>query len=110
MTFFLRVLMLIPFSSVFVGCLVLFSVASRWQPTAYAAGGIDSKCSSLRTSRSWGAAGTGGGDADSLLAFVRAGPTHDSLSPFCWADKPDLAASTPHAGHPLCFNYTWEAI
>lgn len=120
-------------------------------PRGWAGGGIDSKCSSLRTARAANpttttaaattttlatataalagtvaaeaaeaavsqaaAAGRGAAAAsaeDPLVSFARAGPTHDSLPPFCWANLGPLEeAATPHAGHPACFNYSWAAF
>jgi hypothetical protein len=103
-------------------------------PTGYAGGGIDSKLSSLQIARNFATAkstttttstsstsgaGTSSGSSgketegedeeDSLTSFARAGPTHDSLAPFCWGTK-EAFDVTPHHGHPECFNYSWAPI
>jgi hypothetical protein len=69
---------------------------------ARAAGGIDSKVSSLK-------ARAGG----KLTTFARCGPTFggEDVPPFCWSGaKGTMAEDTPHAGHPDCFEYEFAAI
>ena len=59
-----------------------------------AAGGIDSKCSSLKE-RTQG-----------LRTFARAGMTYGDVPVFCWGDP--QFEDTPHEGHPKCFEYAFE--
>lgn len=60
-----------------------------------ASGGIDSKVASDESIR------------EGLTTYGRAGPTTDNHPPFCWKKKFE---STPHHGHPLCFDFKWEAF
>ena len=76
-----------------------------YEPTGFAGGGIDSKCSSLALAR----APAAGGGADPLVSYARAGPTHDALPPFCWG-RDSAMDLTPHAGHPECFDYSWAPV
>ena len=57
-----------------------------------AGGGIDAKYSSVSMA------------AANLGSHARAGPTDDDQPSFCWSRAFD---STPHAGHPTCFEYEW---
>jgi len=59
-----------------------------WQ---VAGGGIDAKYSTVSI-------------AGDLASHARAGPTADDQPPFCWSRAFE---STPHAGHPRCFEYAW---
>mmetsp|Transcript_19246 Transcript_19246/g.25067 ORF Transcript_19246/g.25067 Transcript_19246/m.25067 type:complete len:374 (+) Transcript_19246:475-1596(+) len=77
------------------------AIMARDDLMGFAAGGIDSKCSSLSVSR--------GASGDALVTHARAGPTHDSLPPFCWNGTQALDA-TPHRGHPACFDYDWNDV
>jgi hypothetical protein len=80
------------------------AIMARDDLMGFAAGGIDAKCSSLMTSRT-----SEDGEVDSLVTHTRAGPTHDSLPPFCWDGKEALDA-TPHRGHPNCFDFEWGDV
>ncbi len=47
--------------------------------------------------------------------WARMGPTHDQQSPFCWSTFwggygiwRETEADFSHAGHPDCFNYSWQ--
>lgn len=64
--------------------------------TPYAVGGIDAKVSSATLVQ------------NGLVSIARAGPTVNSLDPFCWSSMP--YDDTPHHGHPQCFKYQWGAL
>ena len=57
-----------------------------------AGGGIDAKYSTVSMA------------AANLGSHARAGPTDDDQPSFCWSRAFE---STPHAGHPRCFEYEW---
>ena len=57
-----------------------------------AGGGIDAKYSTVSMA------------AENLGSYARAGPTDDDQPSFCWSRAFE---STPHAGHPRCFEYEW---
>ena len=64
----------------------------------HAAGGIDTKVSSLKLM------------ADGTKTEVRGGMTfggESKLEPFCWVPRFD---ETPHVGHPECFDYDFSVI
>lgn len=67
-------------------------VASAELRARSAGGGIDAKYSSVSTA------------AAVLASYGRAGPTNDDQPAFCWTKE---FASTPHVGHPLCFDFAW---
>ena len=79
------------------------AIMARDDLKGYAGGGIDSKCSSIAAIR-----GDEDGASAPLLSMARAGPTHGPLPVFCWEDLP--ASTTPHEGHPPCFNYSWASV
>jgi hypothetical protein len=89
------------------------AIMARDDLKGFAGGGIDAKCSSILTVRgpppSASSAVAGSGSAP-LKSMARAGPTHGPLPAFCWKDVPLASATTPHAGHPACFDYEWAAI
>ena len=60
-----------------------------------AGGGIDAKISSVALA------------SDGLASLGRAGPTNDDQPPFCWTRE---FRRTPHAGHPHCFDFSWQAF
>eukprot|EP00966_Prymnesium_polylepis_P195105 4522868-Prymnesium_polylepis.1 len=60
-----------------------------------AGGGIDAKFSSVTLA------------ANGLASYGRAGPTNDNQPTFCWTSAFD---DTPHAGHPVCFDYEWASF
>uniref|UniRef100_A0A7S2XB89 Phospholipase B-like n=1 Tax=Lotharella oceanica TaxID=641309 RepID=A0A7S2XB89_9EUKA len=57
-------------------------------------GGIDSKVASASNI------------AAGMVTLARAGPTNDDQPPFCWTGRFEHS-STPHVGHPVCFDFEW---
>mmetsp|Transcript_53706 Transcript_53706/g.154160 ORF Transcript_53706/g.154160 Transcript_53706/m.154160 type:complete len:371 (-) Transcript_53706:163-1275(-) len=41
---------------------------------------------------------------------IQSGPTHDDQPVFDWRAVPELAAATPHVGHPDRFNFGWLVV
>ena len=71
------------------------AIMARGDLAGGAGGGIDSKFSSAKHI------------ADGVTSFARAGPTSDDQPPFCWTKD---FSSTPHAGHPQCFDFSWGSF
>ncbi|GMH73832.1 hypothetical protein TrST_g1913 [Triparma strigata] len=67
--------------------------------TPRAAGGIDSKASSINTLKTVG-------------TLARVGPTYggEGVDAFCWSGVPVLEKTTVHEGHPDCFDFVYAPV